>query len=641
MFTIRELITKWGFSVDDKALDRVDRKLANVRGRADAVGAMATKALVRPAGLLGDLPASISMITSSARSARNLVLGLGAAFAANTFALGGFFKLIGNFEQIDIAFETLIGDADKARKTLAALKEFARTTPFNFGDVAELSKRLLAFGFAADDLIPIMTTLGNIAAGVGKDKLPQLVLALGQVKAATKLRGQELRQFTEAGVPLIGELAKTLGKPETAIQKMVSAGQIGYGDVEKALVNVTSAGGRFNNLMAKQSRSLLGIVSNIIDTIQLLAVDLGNRGLLKRAKEFAGNVLGVLEVHREKILDGLMAAADMLIMSLENMIRLAKASWQVFRGLATMVGGTRHAIELLIKSMLLLTGARMLFLLGKFGLGVLGVMRSFIMLGDAALVAQAKVALIPLAIGAAIAGLALIIEDVVAYFQGRKSITGLILADLDNLGAGLAKVIDPILKKVEEFGKTVGKSLIDGLSSLTSADWSKVGDVMMQALGFLLDASQIPLKIGLAIANGIIDGLAQGLQEKFPEFANFLGIGKGGIAAGGLKDAGPTPPVDATGTKLFGMSAIDALRAVAEAAGISTATPASAGAFPGRQIKGNGGGNSITITSPITVTVPPGTAPEKVGPIITEGLKQSLQGLMRETGRATAPAVSY
>ena len=119
------------------------------------------------------------------------------SFAVNTAA---------DFEQWKVSFDTMIGNSAESSKLLKEISDFAMKTPFDLPQVIEGSKRLLAYNIEAKEIIPTFEMLGNMAAGVGTDKLPQLILAFGQVKAATKLTGAELRQFSEAGVPLLQAL---------------------------------------------------------------------------------------------------------------------------------------------------------------------------------------------------------------------------------------------------------------------------------------------------------------------------------------------------------------------------------------------------------------------------------------------------
>jgi tape measure domain-containing protein len=195
-------------------------------------------------------------------------------------------KAAGEFEQWEIAFETLTGSANNAKALLDDIAAFAAKTPFDLPSLIEGSKRLLAYNIEAEKIIPTMETLGNITAGVGTEKMNQLILAFGQVRAATILTGQELRQFTEAGVPLISALADHFGVAESEIKNMVSNSMVGFEDVESALNSLASGSGKFADLMVKQSKSFLGIVSNTKDNITQLSIEIG-KVLLPEAKRGA------------------------------------------------------------------------------------------------------------------------------------------------------------------------------------------------------------------------------------------------------------------------------------------------------------------------------------------------------------------
>lgn len=233
------------------ALDRTTKVLRGISGEMVRMGEAATRA---------------SKIASVA------LAGISVAGGAVGLSM---IKAAAGFQQSQIALETMLGSTEKADKLLKELADFARTTPFTLTGIEQSTKQLLAYGIASEDVMKDMKTLGDIAAGVGTDKLPQLILAFGQVGAATRLRGQELRQFTEAGVPLLEELSKALGKTPAEIQKLVSAGQIGFPLVRAALQGMSEEGGRFFDLMDKQSRTIGGLWSNLGDAIELFMRDQG------------------------------------------------------------------------------------------------------------------------------------------------------------------------------------------------------------------------------------------------------------------------------------------------------------------------------------------------------------------------------
>ncbi len=172
-----------------------------------------------------------------------------------------------SYEQNRIAFETMLGTADKARGLLKQLSDFASNTPFELPTVVDGSKQLLAYGISADKIIPTFKTLGDIAAGVGTDKLPNLITALGQVNAKGQLASRQMLQFTQSGVGLSAELQKMFHVTRQELDDMISGGKVGFDDVTKALGNMTSQGGLFFNGMERQSKSLNGMISNINDSI--------------------------------------------------------------------------------------------------------------------------------------------------------------------------------------------------------------------------------------------------------------------------------------------------------------------------------------------------------------------------------------
>lgn len=220
-----------------------------------------------------------SSVFKEASLAGKALTGLAAGVTTGGIALASLgvssLKVAADFEQTQLAFTTMLGSADEAQKLLKKLADFAKNTPFTLTGIENQTKKLLAYGIDSKEVMGDLKALGDIAAGVGIDKLPQLTLAFGQVSAKGRLMGQELNQFTEAGVPLLDELAKSMGKPKSEIQDMVSAGEVGFEDVKNALVTLTSEGGRFEDLMSKQSETVAGKFSNLQDTFELMQREIG------------------------------------------------------------------------------------------------------------------------------------------------------------------------------------------------------------------------------------------------------------------------------------------------------------------------------------------------------------------------------
>lgn len=205
-----------------------------------------------------------------------------------------------DFEQTQVAFTTMLGSAEEASDFLNNLADFAKRTPFTLQGVEGAAKQLMAVGFAADEVIPTLKSVGDVASGLGlgEEGLQRLILNLGQVRNQGKLTGRELRDFAVAGVPLLDELAKQLGVTTMDIQEMVSAGEISTAMVTQAFQDMTSEGGKFADLMSKQSETVAGKISNIKDTISLLNREIGEAmlpGLTALADSFLNEVLPALE----------------------------------------------------------------------------------------------------------------------------------------------------------------------------------------------------------------------------------------------------------------------------------------------------------------------------------------------------------
>lgn len=236
-------------------------------------------------------------------SFKSLALAVGTYFSGA--ALGNFANQIinvrGEFQKTDIAFETMLGSADKAKELMAQMVDLAAKTPFSLKDVADGAKQLLAFQIPANEVVDTLTRMGNIAAGLGVP-LSRINLVYGQVMAKGKLMGDDLRQFTEAGIPMVAELAKKFGTTTAAINKMVSDGKVGFNDVKEVLFSLTSEGGMFFNLMEKQSKSLSGQMANLGDAWDQMLNKIGqsNEGLLsggiQEAIYLVENYEGVIDV---------------------------------------------------------------------------------------------------------------------------------------------------------------------------------------------------------------------------------------------------------------------------------------------------------------------------------------------------------
>lgn len=188
--------------------------------------------------------------------------------------LNSIVQVRGQFQQLDIAFETMLGNTAKSKALMDQLLDTAAKTPFDLMGVAGGAKQLLAYGTAAETVNETLIRLGNIASGLSIP-LNDIVYLYGTTQVQGRLYAQDVRQFTGRGIPLVRELAEMYGKTAEEINEMVSAGKIGFGDVEKVILKMTNAGGQFYNLMERQSASLTGMIANLGDAWDMALNKLG------------------------------------------------------------------------------------------------------------------------------------------------------------------------------------------------------------------------------------------------------------------------------------------------------------------------------------------------------------------------------
>ncbi len=213
----------------------------------------------------------------------------GARYIIGTLVGGGMMGLVnsivqtrGQFQQLQIAFDTMLGSGVKSKALIDQLTNTAARTPFDLMGVAGGAKQLLAYGESANKVNDTLVRLGNIASGLSIP-LNDIVYLYGTTMVQGRLYAQDVRQFTGRGIPLVRELAAMYSKTAEEINTMVSEGKIGFPEVEKVINKMTNSGGQFYNLMEKQSASLTGMISNLGDSWDMALNKLGeeNQGVLE------------------------------------------------------------------------------------------------------------------------------------------------------------------------------------------------------------------------------------------------------------------------------------------------------------------------------------------------------------------------
>ena len=217
------------------------------------------------------------------------------AFTAfSVYGLEHFLKSIitvgGEFERQRVALQNMLGDMREASEIFGQLKNLALESPFTFRQLSTYTKQLAAFSIPYEELYDTNRRLSDMSAGLGVD-MSRLILAYGQVRAATVLRGQELRQFTEAGVPMVEKLAdyftKLNGELVTTrdIFQMISKKQVPFEAVRAVMQEMTDEGGMFYNMQAKIADTLSGRWGNLKDAWEIML------GSLADSESLMGTIL--------------------------------------------------------------------------------------------------------------------------------------------------------------------------------------------------------------------------------------------------------------------------------------------------------------------------------------------------------------
>lgn len=567
---VRELITKLGFETDEASLRRTEQRVKAVARGMETAG--------RRFSLLVTLP----------------IVGVGA----------GLLKVTSDVEQLQVAFTTMLGSAEKADSMIRQLYQFAATTPFEIAEIGGVAKQLLAVGIEQENIIETMRNLGNVSAGLSVP-MSRLALNYGQVKTQAKLTGRELRDFAIAGVPLAAELAKILGVSQAEINDMVSAGEIGFDAVQQAFKNMASEGGRFANLMEKQAKTLGGLWSNFKDVIYIVATRFGKVFVavtrLKPRFEFLINALGKLGDKFENLDES----------TVKWIIAIA--------GFAAAIGPA-----LLIFAKLSTMGFAIIRMLSFMSV-------AWAKAGTAAALAQIKFALVPIAVAAIIAALVLFIQDLYTWIKGGDSLLGdwlgswvdfkdklietfgAIIAPFADMLIGLKDIIVGIFQLIYAAFTGDSKAAIEAVTKIWQgfvAYMERGSEFIVEALKLLFlkalpalaDAGIALVKMAfqklIEIATNVSQVLFDVIEAKFPFIASLLKKA-GAFTAGAVGTAGEFLGGAFTGEPVF---------AGAAAAGTPTI----------------GSTNVVKIDSNIKMEIPAGT-PEAQAAYIENNVRKVVQ----------------
>ena len=206
---------------------------------------------------------------------KNTAAMIGVGFGIKEFGTQ-VMQVRGQFQQLEMAFKTMLQSETKANDLMNQLVRTAATTPFDLQGVANGAKQLLAYGTAAEEVNTTLVHLGDIAAGLSIP-LNDLVWLYGTTMTQGRMFTQDLRQFQGRGIPIAEEIAKIKGVAVDAVGELVTAGKVTSDVVKQAIENMTAEGSKFGGLMDAQSKTITGQISNIEDSIDMMFNSIGQK----------------------------------------------------------------------------------------------------------------------------------------------------------------------------------------------------------------------------------------------------------------------------------------------------------------------------------------------------------------------------
>ena len=270
-------------------------------------------------------------------------------------------KVRKEFELQNKALQAILMDANKANALWDKTVALAVQSPFTVKQLVTYTKQLAAYRIESDKLYDTTKMLADVSAGLGVD-MDRLILAYGQVRAASFLRGTELRQFTEAGIPMLEELAKRFtdleGKTVSAgeVFSRISKRMVSFNDVAEVFKNLTEEGGTFYRMQEIQAETLYGQLSNLRDAMDIMFNEIGkaNDGVLKNTVSILRSIISNFREWAAllKIVGLSLAAASLknFIRGMSSVIKYGDATIKVMKGLTAAGGKTAIAFQSLAKA---------------------------------------------------------------------------------------------------------------------------------------------------------------------------------------------------------------------------------------------------------------------------------------------------
>ncbi|MBR2232364.1 MAG: tape measure protein [Prevotella sp.] len=253
----------------------------------------------------------------------------------------------GEFEQMNVAIKTLVGNEEKAGAILNELKDYAKVSPLEFKDVTKATQTLIGFGVEAEKVPHYLRAIGDVSMG-NKERFQRLSLAFAQTAAAGKLLAQDLRQFVSSGFNPLQQISEKTGKSMEQLRDEMRKGAISAEMVQQAFIDATSEGGKFYHMSENANKTVAGQLSNLADSISYAFDEIGekNQGLIIDGVKFT-----------QALVDNYTKVAKVLAGSVATY-----GAYRTAVALVTQAEGAHNALQLITQARILATEKAQRFL---------------------------------------------------------------------------------------------------------------------------------------------------------------------------------------------------------------------------------------------------------------------------------------
>lgn len=322
-------------------IKKLQEQVKKLRGEYSNTSSSASKY----AGSLGGITKNMRTQFNLATQLRNQVANIYSVYAAERF-LTQIIEIGGEFQKQRVALQTMFKDATKADVLFGQIKELAVVSPFEFKELAGYTKQLAAFNIPYEEMYDTTKRLADISAGVGVD-MGRIILAYGQVRSAEFLKGTELRQFTEAGIPLLEQLRKKfeeLGETGITVGDVfdkISRREVSFQMVKDVLWDLTNEGGQFYNMQGALADTLAGKLANLRDAYDVMLADIAqsNNSTLSKGLDLITDTMSNWEELSKYILSAVSAYGSYKAAIL--LLTTASKAWLALEQLQTITNLTR------------------------------------------------------------------------------------------------------------------------------------------------------------------------------------------------------------------------------------------------------------------------------------------------------------